>query len=189
MSVVSEFDIVYLPPTTPSHIVCFYMFCLSLWCHCNRVSGFKPFTHSAFFLPLSLRFGVFYFPRQLNEGESSVFTTHTSCPKAPNQCNKPSHTLSLKTPGAFLYHEKHRTNTCTLSQSLIRKHIANILSFQSAHVCKLTFESQNVRSHPEPESIALKWHFLQSLILSCHKCWSYLVFKSEGSKVLCMCLT
>lgn len=61
-------------------------------------------------LPLFLWFRVFYFPRQPNEGESSVSTTYSSCPKAPSLRIKPSHTL-LKTPGASQFHGTLRHDT------------------------------------------------------------------------------
>lgn len=125
-----------------SHIVCNYMLCLSLSCHCKRVSGFKSWltsfqcsTPSLFpFLPLSLWFGVFYFPRQPNEGESSVFTTHTSCPEAPSQCNKPSHTLS-QTPRASLFHWRH-TDVIYCFISIPHSHTFNSLRSlsQSTHI-------------------------------------------------------
>lgn len=169
----------YFPTTSPSHTVRLNMLCLSLWCHCERVSWFKswltPFQCS---IP-----SVFYVPHQPNEGGSTVFTTRTSCPKAPSYCNKPSHT-HFKAPGAFLFRRTHRHDAPHFI-SIPHSHIltaldpcSNLYTFCQYLVASLLQTCTDTHAFSfslahRPKSRALKWHcfslsHFQSLKLSCH---------------------
>lgn len=132
MSIVSKPHSVYLPPTSPSHIVCLTCCAcpsdvilrgsvgLSPDSLCYNVPPPLCFPFSPP-LSLSLWFGIFYFPRQPNEDESSVFTTHTSCPKSLKRVQQ-ALTQTLKNPPEPFCSPGH-TDTIhyALSQSLIQR--------------------------------------------------------------------